>query len=134
MPIKPENLARYPKNWKKEIRPSILARANDCCEGSPKFPECRRPNGAWLNKTTGELTENPLDVEVWELVDGDKVTRIVLTIAHLDHVPENCEPSNLRAWCQRCHLVYDAEHHAKNAAITRQKRKAIGDLFEAVPP
>ena len=31
MPIKPENKARYPKNWK-QIRISILERANNCCE------------------------------------------------------------------------------------------------------
>lgn len=23
--------------------------------------------------------------------------------------PENCDPSNLRAWCQRCHLVYEPQ-------------------------
>jgi hypothetical protein len=130
MPIKPENLARYPKNWKKEIRPAILLRAEYKCEGSPKFPDCRRPNGALLNKRTGEITTDGQIAEVWELVDGDDVTKIVLTIAHLDHTPENCAPENLRAWCQRCHLVYDAAHHAKNARITRMKKLANRDLFE----
>jgi hypothetical protein len=55
--------------------------------------------------------------------------KIVLTIAHLDHVPEHCDDDNLKAMCQKCHLKYDAEHHAKNAAATRRARKAIGDLF-----
>jgi len=32
----------------------------------------------------------------------------VLTVAHLDHTPENCEPQNLKAMCQRCHNKYDA--------------------------
>lgn len=108
MPIKPENRARYPKNWKTVVRPSILERASNCCEGSPKFPECRAENGKPHPET------------------GSKV---VLTIAHLDHIPEHCEPENLRAWCQRCHLIYDAAHHSKNSAITRKERKAIGDLF-----
>lgn len=31
MPIKPENKARYPKNWK-DIRARILQRANNRCE------------------------------------------------------------------------------------------------------
>ncbi len=31
MPIRPENKALYPKNWK-EIRAKILARANNRCE------------------------------------------------------------------------------------------------------
>jgi 5-methylcytosine-specific restriction endonuclease McrA len=38
-------------------------------------------------------------------------SKVVLTVAHLDHVPENCAPDNLRALCQRCHLAYDREHH-----------------------
>jgi len=27
--------------------------------------------------------------------------KVVLTVAHLGHTPENCDPANLRAWCQR---------------------------------
>lgn len=107
MPIKPENRLRYPKDWKR-IRAGILSRADDCCEGSPQFPECRVRN----------YSEHP--------VTG---SRVVLTIAHLDHTPENCEPSNLKAMCQRCHLAYDHEHHQRNAAATRKRGKAAGDLF-----
>ena len=32
---------------------------------------------------------------------------VILTIAHLDHCPENAALANLRALCQRCHLTYD---------------------------
>ena len=40
---------------------------------------------------------------------GEEVgSYIVLTVAHLDHTPENCDDENLRAMCQRCHLAYDA--------------------------
>jgi hypothetical protein len=60
---------------------------------------------------------------------GYHSTRIVLTIGHLDHTPENCDPENLRAWCQRCHLTYEAKHHAQNAYETRRSGKAIGDLY-----
>lgn len=60
---------------------------------------------------------------------GFKWTKIILTIAHMDHVPEHVDDSNLKALCQRCHLVYDAEHHAANARETRRARKAVGDLF-----
>jgi hypothetical protein len=48
--------------------------------------------------------------------------RIVLTVAHLDHQPENCVDENLKAMCQRCHLRYDAAHHQRNARGTRQSR------------
>jgi len=53
---------------------------------------------------------------------------VVLTVAHLDHNPANCDPENLRAMCQRCHLAYDAEHHRRNAARTRAVKRA-GDTI-----
>ena len=129
MPIKPENLARYPADWK-QIRARILERAGHCCEGSPAFPACRAPNGWLRNNRTGALTNDGMLGEAWELADGDSVTLIVLTIAHMDHTPENCSDDNLRALCQKCHLTYDAKHHAQNANETRRARKAIGDMFE----
>lgn len=90
MPIKPENKNRYPKNWE-EIRQNILRRANNCCEN------CGVPNHSYrLNPKNG------------------KMVKIVLTIAHLDHTPENCDESNLRAWCQKCHNSYDAPMRALN--------------------
>lgn len=112
MPIRPENRARYPRNWRTEIRPAILARAGHCCEGSPAYPECRARN----------YEQHP--------VTG---SRVVLTIAHLDHMPENNNENNLRAWCQRCHLTYDAEHHAMNARRTRGSwtRTPLGAFSEA---
>ena len=128
MPIKPENAKRYPRDWKK-IRARILERSRNCCEGSPAFPDCRVSNGWFRNNDTGEVTADAWLTEAWTLADGNSVTRIVLTIGHLDHTPENCDESNLRAWCQRCHLTYDAKHHAQNAAQTRRKNKAIRELF-----
>jgi hypothetical protein len=128
VPIKPENAVRYPKNWK-EVRERILARAGNRCEGSPAFPLCRVPNGWLRNNRTGELTDDGLLAESWELVDLDPVTKIVLTIGHLDHTPENCAEENLRAWCQRCHLNYDHDLHQQNAYQTRRKNKAVKELF-----
>ena len=50
-------------------------------------------------------------------------------LVHCDYYPENCEPVNLKALCQRCHLKYDAQHHAQNATTTRRSRLAVADLF-----
>lgn len=108
MPIKPENKARYPKNWSTEIRPAILERAGHKCEGSPDYPECRIDNYS-INK---------------------KGSKVVLTIAHLDHTPENCNFDNLRAWCQRCHLNYDKEHHAETRAQTKRDNNPVADMFD----
>lgn len=143
MPIKPENLARYPKNWK-EIRERILKRAGNCCE------QCRVANGdvivRGLDKDAGTFQRFEGDGEVYAADDGrvlgrcraseycgNRWTKIVLTIAHLDHVPEHVEETNLKALCQRCHLAYDAEHHAETARQTRRERLAIHDLFENQP-
>lgn len=56
---------------------------------------------------------------------------IVLTVAHLDHTPENCSDDNLRAWCQRHHLNYDRIHHQVNAHATRRARAGTADLFDS---
>ncbi len=122
MPIRPENKHRYPRNWR-EIRAAILDRAGHRCE------QCGIPNHAWRNKSTGEWTEDIGLVDAW-VCDRYKTVRIVLTIAHLDHTPENCDPNNLRALCQRCHLRYDIPHHKRTAYRTRHAKKATGDLFD----
>lgn len=98
MPIRPENKGRYPKNWK-EIRANVLARAEHACEGSPAYPDCRA-----INHHPHPITGS----------------RVVLTTAHLDHDPTHNDLANLRAWCQRCHVTYDADHHASTAARTRK--------------
>lgn len=129
MPIRPENRNRYPKNWASEIRPAILERAGNCCEGSPDFPDCHVPNGWFRNTVTGELTDDS-DVAIdWDVYEGQRVSKIVLTIGHLDHTPENCDPDNLRAWCQRCHLHYDREHHAETRAATRRAQSPQLELI-----
>ena len=106
MPIRPENRARYPKDWK-AIRAAILTRAGHCCEGTPQFPDCRAVNYE-PHPRTG--------------------SRVILTIAHMDQTPENNNPANLRALCQRCHLRLDRHQHGRNAAATRRARRAAGDL------
>lgn len=100
MPIKPENRSRYPKDWKK-ISKSVRDLAGNRCVGSPAYPDCRAENGK-PHPVTGST--------------------VVLTVGHLDHQPENCALDNLRAWCQRCHLTYDAKNHAANARDTRRKK------------
>jgi hypothetical protein len=138
MPIKPENKHRYPVDWK-EIRAAILERAGHCCE------KCKVRNGNRIVRGTGDAIDTFMDVDgyVFDADTGVQLGRVrhsdyecngkwinvVLTIAHLDHVPENCDPANLRAWCQRCHLRYDAAHHAETARETRRKKLNNLELF-----
>lgn len=67
-------------------------------------------------------------LKTWAWDDPQPIV-IVLTVAHLNHQPEDCRLENLRAWCQRHHLAYDLEHHQQNARATRRARRAIGELF-----
>jgi 5-methylcytosine-specific restriction endonuclease McrA len=55
---------------------------------------------------------------------------VVLTVAHLDHQPENVDPNNLRAWCQRCHNTYDLPLRRAGIAARAQTGKAVADLLE----
>lgn len=132
MPIKPENKSLYPSNWS-EIVAEIRERSGNCCEGSPAYPDCRVPNRAWRVNSTGEWTMN-WDEALAMSGSKDTVTLIVLTTAHLDHDPtNNGEPGNrpnLLHLCQRCHLTYDARHHAETARKTRHDRRALRDLFD----
>jgi len=130
MPIKPENRARYPKEWP-SIRADILARAGNRCE----WPGCgvaNRSVGIWragvFFKLADSVVETDESVDA-AVADGGKVTEIVLTIAHKDHVPEHVDHSNLAAWCQRHHLAYDREHHKQSAYMTRKARAGTMEMM-----
>ena len=138
MPIRPENRARYPKGWQ-AISAEIRRLADNKCE------ECGVPNGQlggrdergeWHRaQPTGDnglrLTWPSEGNHGWcdDYPDKLRIVRIVLTVAHLDHQPENCERANLRAWCQRCHNRYDAPIRARGIKERRKAKLAVGDLF-----
>ena len=61
----------------------------------------------------------------------ERLIVIVLTVAHLNHEPEDCRPENLAAMCQRHHLAYDAQHHKETAYSTRKRAAMTADLFDA---
>ena len=101
---------RYPADWE-AISTRIRERAGNRC----KWPGCGRAQGAIVPGRRGPY-------------------RVVLTVAHLDHDPANCDPANLRAWCQPHHLRYDARQHARNAATTRRQRGLDAGQLELPQP
>lgn len=107
MPIRPENLERYPAEWP-TIALEVKEAAGWRCVGSPAFPDCRAAHGE-PHPATGSV--------------------VVLTVAHLDHQPENVDRANLRAWCQKCHNTYDAPMRARGIAQRRRAGQALADLF-----
>lgn len=115
MPIKPENAARYPKDWKKVVVPRIRARSGDRCECHGECGSGADEHGGRCKAVNRE--PHPVTKSI-----------VVLTVAHLNHTPEDCRDEVLRHMCQRCHLRYDSAHHQKNARVTRFKKKGQEDL------
>lgn len=115
MPIRPENRGRYPQEWDAISSRIRFVRAASRCEcdarcGSTihQSGRCEARHGQ-PNPRTGST--------------------VILTVAHLDHTPENCDDDNLMAMCQACHLAYDRDHHAETAARTRREAaEAAGQL------
>lgn len=102
MPIQAENRGRYPAEWPLI---SLWVRVSACwtCEWCPAVQGQPHP-------VTG--------------------SRVVLTVAHVhDPAPENVDPRNLAALCQRCHLNHDRRHHLTVQAANRRRRLGAGDLF-----
>lgn len=142
MPIRDENKARYPKDWP-QISKAIRERAWQKCE------KCGAPNGAMIRRgktTAGEAvwrmaSDSAYDDGVCaetgllipdtseDTVSYGAAVKVILTVAHLDHQPENCDPENLRAWCQRCHNAYDAPMRRAGIKSRAKANRAVGDLF-----
>ena len=116
MPIRPENRARYPANWREISERIRFDRADSQCE-------CEGECGRGTHK--GRCP----NVHGYPAYGSESI--VVLTVAHLDHTPENCDEENLKAMCQGCHLHYDKEHHAETAYRTRREGLAVSDLFES---
>ncbi|MFL5336201.1 MAG: hypothetical protein ACJ8H8_24270, partial [Geminicoccaceae bacterium] len=60
-----------------------------------------------------------------------RMTRVVLAAAHLDHDSAPCghRHRNVRALCQRCHLLHDRPEHRRRIRLTLRRRRALDDLF-----
>lgn len=112
----PFDKKRYPKDW-----PAISKRIRERSGG-----RCECEGECGLHRTTpGPRRCIELNGQPAKWAKG----LVVLTVAHLNHTEMDCRDENLRAFCQRCHLRYDIEHHQVNARKTRRAKKAHGDLF-----
>lgn len=115
----------YPPNWKSEIRPRILKRANNKCEccGVPNKEQIFRGflndgtevyqdvNGNIFDASNSKLIfAEAFDIYIKPYVREKKLIKIILNIAHLDHDKTNwnINDDRLKAMCQKCHLTYDS--------------------------
>ena len=99
VPIKPENRDLYPDNWP-EIVAAVHARSGNRCEFIVDGKRCEAL----------QRRRHPITGAI-----------VVLTVAHLDHDPRNCDMGNLRDACQKCHNTYDAAHRAETRKRTKNQ-------------
>ena len=126
----PIDYSKYPPNWKTEIVPRILARADNNCETCGvenkamlwSYPiwmkEIRSDKDSYKIKRIWTNDETCIERLRYQTIPAGEIKkiRVVLTIAHLDHDEENHEVTDdrLKAMCQSCHLCYDAtEKHRR---------------------
>lgn len=128
----PINYRDYHPKWSL-IRLLINKRANHCCE------ECGAKNGAIIRRdaqgagfayATGCDRLHIAYVQTFPRLSGRKftlwdalgylgLTKVILTVAHLDRNRHNNRFWNLKALCQRCHLTHDLPQHVRNRAYGR---------------
>ena len=143
MPIKPELRYYYPIDWPQISHWVRFVRAKGRCEA------CGRPHGAdgapsgrWPlvgrgssrpGATAGAARSPRLP---WPRICRCRTTKVVLAAAHLDHDPAHCgrRHRNVRALCQRCHLLHDRPEHRRRIRLTLRRRRALGDLFSRPLP
>lgn len=147
MPIKPENRARYPVDWS-AISLAARERAKWRCQHEgctahqyavgfwtqgwrgiwtwkPEWPR----DGGFIGQSYADARAVAAGIHWAHGESGPKPIVIVLTVAHLNHQPEDCRPENLAAMCQRHHLAYDHDHHRANAQATRRAKAGTMELF-----
>lgn len=130
-PIRASEQHRYPKEWP-AIRARILARADGRCEfqRADGRGRCNAPDLTIVWRRKDNLEDWSLDGEHVDMAPANfYAVKVVLTIAHLNHTPEDVSDGNLLSGCQLHHLRHDAKHHAGNAARTRREQKNNGELF-----
>jgi hypothetical protein len=135
MPIRSEFRALYPANWRELSQDIRFGRAGGKCE------HCSRPHGGvvlclpdgrWFDPEQRRWRDSRGRPARWpDLLEAipRRTTRVVLAAAHRDHNPAHNRRRNLRALCQRCHLIHDRPQHLRQRWITCRRRYALGDLF-----
>ena len=136
MPIRPQHRWLYPIDWQQLTDMVRFERAKGRCE------HCQRPHGKIVcHLGDGRWWDE--DASSWRDDRGRTVrkappapapdhamtTRVYLATAHLDNNPGHNDGRNLRALCQRCHIIYDRAEHLRRRRVRFLMSKALGDLF-----
>jgi len=101
----------YPAEWD-DIARQVKREAGWHCENCQR--PCLLPNEDWLDFIC-RLG--------WTVADARSARpgQYKLTVAHLDHIPQNSTRSNLRAWCAPCHCRYDLQQMPLKKSLKRER-------------
>ena len=121
----PMNRALYPENWE-AIATAIKESTNWKCEQCGK--QCRRNGESWAEFFSDWNMQTEYFADAIE-----HTQRFVLTVAHLDHIPEHCDRSNLKALCAPCHLRYDVGQMAMKKRLKREREGQLTLITEDKP-
>jgi hypothetical protein len=108
----------YPPDWE-AIATGIKDEVDWCCESCGRT--CIRPGESrddFMARicSTGDLTTCPAVAEYREFP-----RRYLLTVAHLNHVPSDCDRENLKALCAPCHCRYDLKQMGRKRLLKRER-------------
>ena len=136
MPIRPENRWLYPIDWQQISRSVRFERAGARCEGCAR-PHLRRVahlgDGRWWDAESRCWRSDRgkrIAIKGGFVLASVRMTFVVLACAHLDHDPGNNAPANLKALCQRCHMLHDAAEHRWQRWWNLFRVRAVRDLYE----
>ncbi|NEZ66255.1 HNH endonuclease [Leptolyngbyaceae cyanobacterium CCMR0082] len=108
----PMDRSLYPDDWD-EIALNIKNEAKWVCDDCGKI--CRKSGESVdefvvrINAINQLFSGWPEDISVSESEVRAHPQRWTLTVAHLDHQPQNCDRTNLKALCAPCHCRYDLQ-------------------------
>lgn len=127
----PINYREYHPKWSLISRLIRFKRAGNKCEW------CGVKNGDIIKRNKNGTFRFPCSTD-WDMIHArinyclsnmaeslkhHGFTKIVLTVAHLDHDKTHNRFNNLAALCQKCHLNHDKNHHATNRRYGRNWKK-----------
>jgi len=119
---------RYAINWEFISAYIRYERAKNKCEscGLTNGTIIRRlPNNKVYELNFDELTEVQKFMQLYKLHEKQalkklKLTKVNLSVAHLNQDENDNDYSNLKALCQKCHLTHDRDNNRFRAKTYRQ--------------
>lgn len=126
MPIRKQD---YHPEWPRislEIREAAGWKC-EWCEAPGNKVIQRLPGGSWVEvervQAAPTCVWEETNTMTWGRLKFHKLTKIILSVAHLDRDSSNNDRDNLACLCQKCHLNHDIRQHIRNRLYGRYHDK-----------